>query len=61
MQSMMLLHTHFMLFRATHLCHSEEHSDVRISRKGLLIKAPQVHSILWGLFYNKFMLQKSEF
>ncbi len=26
-----------MLLRATHLCHSEEQSDVRISRKGILI------------------------
>ena len=26
-----------MLLRATHLCHSEEQSNVRISRKGILI------------------------
>ena len=26
-----------MLLRATHLCHSEEQSDVRISQKGILI------------------------
>ena len=28
----------YAIFRATHLCHSEEQSDVRISRKGLRIQ-----------------------